>query len=278
MNRFLHGVARATFETFPLPPPIVEIGSYQIPGQESLANLRHFFPTTPYLGVDVREGPGVDVVASVEQLPFPPRSAGTVLAFSTFEHVARFWRGFDEVQRILRPDGVFVVSCPFHFHIHDHPSDYWRFTPEAFKLLLADYPTKLLGWHGPATRPWNVWAIAFGPDHPGPTPTQIEQYKARLRLHAKEPMSLRRRLRYHLGRMLCGSRPFAPWLLRDAWHLDLVSSSSSSSFRGFPHAHQNPPHSLSLHRQLELPRAAPPLPRLPHPETPAPAPRGDRRR
>ena len=65
MNRFLHGVARAVAETFALPGPVLEIGSYQVAGQEEIADLRGFFANKSYEGVDVRPGPGVDQVADV---------------------------------------------------------------------------------------------------------------------------------------------------------------------------------------------------------------------
>src|SRR5437879_4706837 len=123
MNQLLHGVARAMIESFTLPGPVVEIGSYQVEDQEELINLRQFFPGRQYLGLDIRPGPGVDVVASVEDLPLPSGFAGTVLAFSAFEHVQRFWVGFEEVHRVLRPDGVFLLCCPFYFHQHCYPSD-----------------------------------------------------------------------------------------------------------------------------------------------------------
>ena len=58
MNRFLNGVARAFAETFDLPGPILEIGSYQVPGQEEIADLRTLFPGKEFVGVDVRAGPG----------------------------------------------------------------------------------------------------------------------------------------------------------------------------------------------------------------------------
>jgi hypothetical protein len=90
MNHFVHGVARAITETFTLPEPILEIGSYQVAGQESIANLRSLFPGKQYLGVDMRPGPGVDCVASVEALPQATGSIGTVLALNTFEHVKYF--------------------------------------------------------------------------------------------------------------------------------------------------------------------------------------------
>ena len=43
-----------------------------------------------------------------------------------------------------------------------------------------------------------------------------------MRRHAREPLPLMRRLRYQMGRWLCGSRPFAPWLQRDEWERRLV--------------------------------------------------------
>src|SRR6185369_2406850 len=107
---------------FHLPEPILEIGSYQVAGQEDMIDLRRLLPGREYVGVDFRPGPGVDCVANVERLPQPDSSVGTVIALSTFEHVRHFWLGFEEVYRVLRPDGVFVVSCPFYFHQHGYPS------------------------------------------------------------------------------------------------------------------------------------------------------------
>jgi SAM-dependent methyltransferase len=220
MNDFLHGVARAVAETFDLPSPILEIGSYQVDGQEAIADLRSLFPGKEYVGVDMRPGPGVDLVADVEALPHPDGSVGTVLAMSTFEHVPRFWRGFEEVFRVLRPDGALLVSCPFYFHIHDYPSDYWRFTPEALEILLQGYPHRLLGWHGPKTRPANVWALAFREDHPGFTPERLWRHEQLLHRYARQPLGWRRGLRYRVGRWLCGSRPFAPYLDRERWEIE----------------------------------------------------------
>ncbi len=217
MNQFLHGVARAVAETFALPGPILEIGSYQVPGQEELADLRALFPDKAYLGIDVRAGPGVDQVADVEALPLADASVGTVIAMNTFEHVPRFWRGFEEVYRVLRPDGALLVSCPFYFHIHSYPSDYWRFTPEALELLLHAYPSKLVGWHGPAKRPAGVWALALREGQAPISPRQFEQYRARLERYARQPLPWRRRIRYRLGRWLCGRGPFAPYLEQERW-------------------------------------------------------------
>jgi SAM-dependent methyltransferase len=225
MNRFLQGVARAVAETFALPGPILEVGSYQVPGQEALADLRSLFPGRDYLGVDARPGPGVDRVADVEALPLADATVGTVLAMNTFEHVPRFWRGFAEIRRVLRPDGALLVSCPFYFHIHGHPGDYWRFTPQALELLLEDYPSKLLGWHGPVKRPAGVWALAFREGRPAIAAAEFDRYRTLLGRYAREPLPRGRRLRYRLGRWLFGRGPFAPYLDRERWETACLNPS-----------------------------------------------------
>ncbi len=217
MNRFLKGVAQAILETFPTPEPVLEVGSFQVPGQSELADLRPFFPNKEYLGIDIRPGPGVDLVAGVESLPFADHSIGTVLAMSTFEHVQRFWRGFEEIRRVLDPKGLFLVSCPFHVRIHNHPNDYWRFTPEAMEILLSDYPQKIIGWHGPNENPENVWAVAFGESYPLLQKDQYEQYQSRLRKYARQPISWKRKLRYRLFDMLDRRRVCAPILEIENW-------------------------------------------------------------
>jgi SAM-dependent methyltransferase len=174
----------------------------------------------------------VDEVADVEALPFPDASFGTVLALNTFEHVPCFWRGFDEVFRVLRPDGALLVSTPFYFHIHDHPSDYWRFTPEALEVLLARYPQRVLGWQGPARRPAAVWALALRERHPPLTTGQFDHYRRLVAAYARQPLPWPRRLRYGLGRLLCGRGPFAPYLDRERWETAWRTSPLSTARRG----------------------------------------------
>lgn len=215
MNAIMRGLVRAVSETFTLPGPILEIGSYQVAGQESVADLRTLFPGRCYLGVDVRPGRGVDLLANVEALPYPDGSIGTILALSTLEHVPRFWHAFEEMHRVLRPDGALLVSCPFYFHLHAHPNDYWRFTPEALELLLAPYPSKIIGYHGPRARPANVWGLALREAHPPISADEFRLYQTRLSHHARMPLSWPRYLRLQLGRLLFGLGHFAPYLQRE---------------------------------------------------------------
>ncbi len=222
MNPFIAGVASAALETFDLPEPILEVGSYLVEGQAEIANLRQRLPGKDYVGIDFRPGPGVDSVENVEALPREDNSVGTVLAFNVFEHVERFWLGFEEVARVLRPDGLFIVSCPFHFRVHNHPSDFWRFTPVAMQSLLASFPTKIIGYHGSAKRPIHVWAIAAGPDYPKVTAQQHQAFQGRIQNLAPQPIAWSKRLRFRAAAMLCGRSFLAPKLESNQFQSELI--------------------------------------------------------
>jgi hypothetical protein len=52
------------------------------------------------------------------------------------------------------------------FHIHEHPWDYWRFTPEGFGLLLAPFSTREVISHGHPLLPESVMGVGVKGEHP----------------------------------------------------------------------------------------------------------------
>jgi SAM-dependent methyltransferase len=148
-------------ETIDCPGPIFEFGAYQVDGQEGFADLRGLFPGQKYVGCDMRPGPGVDRVEDVTAISLPDMSAGTVLCIETFEHVFEVRRGFDEVFRILKPGGVFVITSPLNFRIHGYPDDYWRMTPNCLRRLLAPYSARLSGFQGYHAFPHTVMGVGM---------------------------------------------------------------------------------------------------------------------
>ncbi len=109
----------------------LEIGAY---GQ---ADYTKYFPNRT--GVDIKDGPGVDLVGSVYELPFPDASFDRILCLSVLEHLEEPKKAIAEMARVLTPEGKIIVSVPFLFPIHDAPGDYWRFTPYGLKLLFKDW-------------------------------------------------------------------------------------------------------------------------------------------
>jgi hypothetical protein len=166
MRPHVHEFFKVCAGALPCPEQIVEIGAYQVEGQEAISDLRPFFPGKQYLGCDMQQGKGVDQIENIHGLSFASGSVGTFLLADTLEHVADPIRGMQEVLRCLREDGVAIYTSVMHFPIHAYPNDYWRYTPEAFRLLAEPFPTKAIFYAGPEDFPHTVCGVAAKKDYP----------------------------------------------------------------------------------------------------------------
>ncbi len=172
-------------ETLDCPGPVYEFGSYQVEGQVEYADLRSLFAGKGYVGCDMRPGPGVDRVEDVTAINLPDESVGTVLCIETFEHVFEVRRAFDEVHRILKPGGLFVITSPLNFKIHGYPDDYWRMTPSCLRRQLERYDARLSGFQGYEKFPHSVMGLAYKapapPDFAAKAGALVGKYDAWLR-------------------------------------------------------------------------------------------------
>jgi SAM-dependent methyltransferase len=108
----------------------LEIGSF---GSPSYA--KYF---TNRIGIDIRPGPGVDMIADVYNLPFQDNEFDLVLCLGILEHLEDPKKAIVQMKRVLKPNGRILVSVPFMFPIHDAPHDYWRFTKFGLQKLFSD--------------------------------------------------------------------------------------------------------------------------------------------
>jgi SAM-dependent methyltransferase len=161
MRKSIKEFVKICAEILPISEPIYEFGSLQVPGQEGFADLRPFFQNKKYIGADMQKGAGVDVILNLHNINLPSESIGTVLMLDTLEHVEFPRKAIREVHRILKPDGVIIISSVMNFHIHDYPFDYWRFTPEAFKSLLKPFFHCYISYAGEKNFPHTVIGIGF---------------------------------------------------------------------------------------------------------------------
>lgn len=167
MRQLIREFVRICAETLPIPEPIYEFESLQVPGQEGFADLRPFFPGKKYIGSDIQEGPGVDVILDLHNIDLPAESAGTVIVMDTFEHVEFPRRAVEQIYKVTRPNGTVMISSHMREIIHAYPNDYWRFTPECFKSLLKPFPNSFVSYAGKEWFPHTVVGIGFkGPAPP----------------------------------------------------------------------------------------------------------------
>lgn len=232
---------RLVAETFSCPGPIFEFGAYQVEGQEGYANLRSLFPGREYVGCDMRPGPGVDRVEDVTAIGLPAESAGTVLCIETFEHVFEVRRAFDEVFRILRPGGIFVITSPLNFRIHGYPDDYWRITPSCLRRMLEPYALRVTGSQGHSAFPHTIMGMAIK----SPAPADAAERGARLtsaysewarRAEADRPVGEKLRALASMMYRSKGERRQVAEYYSAEFHVDLARESADFSARGSDHA------------------------------------------
>ncbi len=160
MRRLVKDYVGIVARTLPIGEPIYEFGSLPPPGQEGFADLRSYFPGRRFVGCDMTPGPGVDLVMDLHKIDLPPQAAGTVLLLDTLEHVEHFWTAMAEIFRLIRPGGVLVISSVMNYPIHKAPSDYWRFSPDAFETLLKPFDWRRVDFVGLSSFPHSVLGVA----------------------------------------------------------------------------------------------------------------------
>ena len=113
-------------------PKIVDIGSLNVNG--TIKTEIDF--KSEYIGLDLVKGENVDIVLeNPYNFPIESNSVDIVVSVSTFEHIDFFWETFAEIQRILKPHGLFFLNVPANGPFHRHDSDNWRFYPDAATTL-----------------------------------------------------------------------------------------------------------------------------------------------
>lgn len=148
-HQLLYDFVRDLSQATDLPEPIVEFGSMQV--EEGQPNdLRQLFRGRDFIGTDFRDGPGVDRVEDLRELSFEDGEVGTALCLDTLEHCADPLTACRELVRVVADGGVCVISSVWLIGVHAHPNDYWRFTPEGFRLLLGGLDdVQVAGWGDP---------------------------------------------------------------------------------------------------------------------------------
>jgi SAM-dependent methyltransferase len=85
-----------------------------------------------------RGGGQPDLVYDGRRLPFDDRTFDTVLNVQVLEHTPRPAALVAEMARVLKDDGVLILSAPFQFRLHEEPHDYFRYSPHGLRALCAE--------------------------------------------------------------------------------------------------------------------------------------------
>ncbi len=91
-----------------------------------------------YVTFDVVPGPNIDVVGDALNTPFGSATFDTVISTQVLEHIEKPWLMVKEIRRILKKNGICVLTAPFLEPYHADPHDYFRYTIEGIRSLFEN--------------------------------------------------------------------------------------------------------------------------------------------
>jgi SAM-dependent methyltransferase len=96
-----------------------------------------------------------DLYYDGNRLPFADGSFDTVLSIQVLEHTPHPQRLLMEMARVLRTDGLLILSAPFSGRLHEEPYDYYRYTPHGLRSMCEEAGLEV-------TEVWdqgNIWSV-----------------------------------------------------------------------------------------------------------------------
>lgn len=88
---------------------------------------------------------------NMHKLPYKTGSFDYVISDQVIEHLADPFKAVNESHRVLRKNGIAIHTSCFINPIHFGPSDYWRFSCDALKVLCRPF-SKIV-----QTGSWGNW-------------------------------------------------------------------------------------------------------------------------
>lgn len=103
---------------------------------------RSLFKVEEYVAVDFyneghpHDNEQIDIFYDGKQLPFSDSHFDSVLCSEVFEHIFNLEEILKEINRVMKPEGKILITCPFSWNEHEVPHDFARYTQFALHDIL----------------------------------------------------------------------------------------------------------------------------------------------
>lgn len=120
---------------------ILEIGSRDPGGAGKAVNFRQLYEAAKFTGVDIENGPGVDVIWDFNKGhgSFEAESIDLCICCNILEHTPTPWVLAENISGLIKPGGLLYISVPWVWRYHPYPNDYWRISFEGVKSLFKSF-------------------------------------------------------------------------------------------------------------------------------------------
>ena len=100
------------------------------------------FLASRVLTADIDRDSGADYIIDIcmnNENKIPNETFDIVVCTEVLEHTLNPFAAVNEIHRILKNNGLLLMTTPFNFRIHGPLPDCWRFTEHGIKALLTDF-------------------------------------------------------------------------------------------------------------------------------------------
>lgn len=102
-----------------------------------------------YIGVDLTENPRAKIhISPTGRIQMDDQSTDLVLSTQVLEHVEDPLFYLGEAKRVLKKDGLLIISTHGYWMYHPDPTDYWRWTSAGLKKIITQSGYEIIGFHG----------------------------------------------------------------------------------------------------------------------------------
>ncbi len=132
---------------------VLDVGAKHAPYQEAIG-------ATKYKTLDVDPECEPDLCCDLHDVEWPSASFDTIIATEVLEHLYSPQRAVNEIGRLLKPNGVCILSTRFIYEYHPDPNDFFRFSHDGLQQLFRDFTHVEIIPHG--NRVQAVWQLIAG--------------------------------------------------------------------------------------------------------------------
>ncbi|MBI2065502.1 MAG: methyltransferase domain-containing protein [Candidatus Zambryskibacteria bacterium] len=116
---------------------VLDVGASNFPRYKGLFNFDE------YVTMDIEPKKGVDKVGRIEAIPFPDNTFDSIVCTQVLGDVYDLHKAFEEMHRVLKLNGVALITESLFDPLHDEPRDFWRFTKHSLRRLAEDADFKI---------------------------------------------------------------------------------------------------------------------------------------
>lgn len=106
------------------------------------AGAQEYFKQVTIKTLDIDPQSGANFIADLctnNEAVIPSASFDIVVCTEVLEHTIQPFNAVNEIERMLKPGGIVIVSTPCNFRIHGPLPDCWRFTEHGLKQLFKNF-------------------------------------------------------------------------------------------------------------------------------------------